>query len=238
MNDPAAVVVRRNFVQSITYSLGSVCFGSLLVAVVKTTRAVLVFLVDRMKFGKKTRCARLAESNPCYAYYSSAVRCSSTLQQLMLTILEYCLRVVEGSLEYFNKYAFCYVGIYGLDFKEASRAVVHMLQERGVTAIVNDEIVDIVLSLGHLVIAIVACGVATIYGYSHRLVKADRIILSSTGFLAGYLVCAVTLKVISSAVATTYVLFAEEPQEFEVVYAYAAYRYLLIICTCAAERES
>jgi uncharacterized membrane protein YgcG len=96
------------------------------------------------------------------------------------------------------------------------RAVVKMFSERGVTAIVNDEIVDVVLSMGHLVIALFCCGVAYIYGYSVHLIKVDRVILANTGFLAGYLVCTVTLKVIASAVATVYVLYAEEPQEFEV----------------------
>ena len=47
----------------------------------------------------------------------------------------------------FNRYAFCYVAIYSLDFQGASKSVVKMFGERGWTALINDDIVDVVLTM-------------------------------------------------------------------------------------------
>ena len=47
----------------------------------------------------------------------------------------------------FNRYAFCYVAIYSLDFQGASKSVMKMFGERGWTALINDDIVDVVLTM-------------------------------------------------------------------------------------------
>ena len=91
-----------------------------------------------------------------------------------------------------------------------------MFRERGVTAIINDEIVEIILTLGNLIVAIFCSAVAYMYGYGVHLNFVDRTVLVGTAFLGGYMICAVTMKVISAAVAPVYVLYAEAPEELQV----------------------
>jgi len=48
-------------------------------------------------------------------------------------------------MEWFNLYAFSYVAIYGNSFIEAAKATFALLKERGITAIINDNLIGGVL---------------------------------------------------------------------------------------------
>lgn len=67
-----------------TTSFGSICFGSLLVAIIQTLRA----LVEAARSDD--------DVEGCAAF--------------MLCLVDCCLRCLEGILEYFNKFAYIYVG--------------------------------------------------------------------------------------------------------------------------------
>lgn len=155
--------------------------GSLLVAILKATRQML-------REARKNRNA-----------------------QIFLCIIECCLSFIESLLEYFNRYAFCYVAIYGMDFKSAGKAVFNLFKSKGWTTIINDDLIDTALSFGCL-----GCGILTGFiGWSYSVgigVSSDyQLVLFICGLIAGYAMSQVTLNVISSAVATVFVCFAENP---------------------------
>merc|ERR1739848_703150 len=82
-----------SFKRAVTYSLGSICFGSLLVAIIKTMRALL----------------------------NSARR--QGRDNIVACIAACLLSCIERLVEYINLYAFSYVATYGMSYCEAARAV-------------------------------------------------------------------------------------------------------------------
>jgi hypothetical protein len=50
-------------------------------------------------------------------------------------------------MEYLNRWAYVYVGIYGYSFTRAGRAVSQLFHQRGFTALINDDLVRIVVRL-------------------------------------------------------------------------------------------
>lgn len=180
-SDFGSTPVFDSFYRAMTTSFGSICLGSLLVAILKATRQML-------REARKNRNA-----------------------QMFLCIIECCLSFIESLLEYFNRYAFCYVAIYGYDFKAAGKAVFDLFRSKGWTTIINDDLIDTALSFGCM-----GCGVLTGFiGWSYSVsigVSSDyQLVLFICGLIAGFAMSQVTLNVISSAVATVFVCFAENP---------------------------
>eukprot|EP01041_Mallomonas_annulata_P006671 gene6671-13506_t len=102
---PHRSVVKKNFKRSLTSSFGSICLGSLLVATVRTLR-IFVDIFRRSFHASSTS--------------TSSVQYVNMLQRYILCVLSYILRILDAGIEYFNKYAFCYVAIYGYSFWDSS----------------------------------------------------------------------------------------------------------------------
>lgn len=93
--------VRASFINAVTTSFGSVCRGSLLVALVKVLRTALHFSAENLRKldGATGRSVRV----------------------FMLQCLERAVAMLERVVRYFNKYAFCYVAMYGYSFLDSSK---------------------------------------------------------------------------------------------------------------------
>jgi hypothetical protein len=55
---------------------------------------------------------------------------------------------VEGMVQYFNRYAYIEIALYGKTYINAAKDTWHLFMDRGVTAIVNDSLVGITLQWG------------------------------------------------------------------------------------------
>ncbi len=66
-------------------------------------------------------------------------------------------------MEYINKWAFCYVGIYGYDFRTSGKAVMTLFKNRGWTAVINDDLTSSALGLGAFGVALITCGAALLF---------------------------------------------------------------------------
>jgi hypothetical protein len=55
---------------------------------------------------------------------------------------------MEALLEYFNHYAFTQVAIYGKDFCTAAKDTWNLVKQRGMDAVINDNLIGNVLSSG------------------------------------------------------------------------------------------
>ena len=96
-------IVLKAIKRSLTTSFGSICFGSLLVAILRLLQVIVHFITEKMK--------RLQTN----------INSTRRLTLFVLSCLSSLLKVLDKSVSYFNRYAFTYVGIYGLDFMSASR---------------------------------------------------------------------------------------------------------------------
>ena len=173
-----------SFSRAMTWSFGSICLGSLLVAILRAIRQML-------REARKNKNA-----------------------QLCLCIIDCLMGIIEELLKIFNRYAFCFVSIYGHDFKTAGRAVFDLFAKLGWTTIINDDHIEMTLNIGSLGVA----GITALLGYLYATVmnmsSEWATIIAIVGGLFGFVMSGVTLSVVSSAVATIFVCFADAPAPF------------------------
>mmetsp|Transcript_50445 Transcript_50445/g.74825 ORF Transcript_50445/g.74825 Transcript_50445/m.74825 type:complete len:473 (+) Transcript_50445:182-1600(+) len=174
--------------RTLTTSFGSICFGSLLVAILQALRQM----------------ANEARNND---------------NGILICIAECILSCLESILEYFNKWAFIYVGLYGYSYLEAGKNVMTLFQNRGWEAVIADDLVGNVLFLISVVVGGVTGGVGILLLHVTDWFPDDTGINSATafgfGFIIGLVVTSILMSTVASAVNTVIVCFAEGPAEFD-----------------------
>jgi hypothetical protein len=115
--------VRESYWRSITTSFGSICLGSLIVAIIQAVKEIL----HSMRDGNDS---------------------------MLMCLAECLLGCIESIVEYFNQWAYVYVGIYGYSFVEAGINVMTLFRNRGWTAIIADVLVDTVLLMVSVAVGI------------------------------------------------------------------------------------
>jgi len=171
-------------IRACTTSFGSVCLGSLLVAIVRTLRT----FAHAAHQGSKNRNAVLA------AIFSRLLTCTDHLAQ------------------YFNVYAFVQVAVHGRTYVEAAKKASDIVEKNGVDALVNDELVGTVLTMGAAVGGL-ACGIMPILvgRGSGALTVSQAWVVFVIGGLLGYTIIMAVMAVVWSSVVTLFVCFAEDP---------------------------
>jgi len=166
-----------------TTSLGSIAFGSLIVAIIKTLRTILRAAMNRG---------------------------SRNWIVLILSWIALCfLGCLDRLAEYFNHYAFCQVAIYGKTYIQAAKATWDLMKHAGLQAIVNDNLIDGVLWMGVLFGAI-GTGFS---GYVLSIFVFHLVnpwISFTIGFTIGFILLILAMQCLDSAVATIFVCFAED----------------------------
>jgi len=169
-----------------TTSFGSVALGSLLVAVVRSLRVLMNLF-----------CKNWSSMPPCL---SLACR--------------YCFVAIEKLTSYFNVYAFVHVALYQRSYFEAARCTCDIVKVAGVDALINDEFVDVALTMGATCGGI-ACGFfPAMIGQAQEdgLSPAQAGVVMVLGSILGYTIIMGVLTVVWSCVVTLFVCFAEDAQ--------------------------
>ena len=176
--------------RALTTSFGSICFGSLLVAVIQALRT-------------------LADNNR-----------GDGEGNMLLCLVSCILSCLEGILEYFNKWAFIYVGLYGYGYMDAGKNVIQLFKSRGWSALIADDLVGRALATLSLVVGLLAGAVGVILATTTDWFDANdgsdgRITSFVLGLIIGLVLTSIALSSIASGVNAVIVLFAEAPAEFE-----------------------
>jgi Plasma-membrane choline transporter len=203
-NGCCSSAVRDSYVRSLTTSFGSICFGSLIVAIIQAVKE----MVHSMR-----------ENG------DSFVACCA----------ECILGCIESLVEYFNKWAYVrdvhafscdcflivqdspayfvqcdYVGLYGMSFIEAGSSVMTLFRNRGWTAIIADMMVDTVLMMVSFGVGAITAVCAVLFGAAVSAGDSSILVIAGVlGFILGYVMSATFFSVVSSAVNTVIVCFAE-----------------------------
>lgn len=186
-----STAILDSFSRATTYSFGSICFGSFLVALVQTLRAM----------------HRIAHENDDCSF--------------LICLIDCILGCIEGILEYLNKWAYVYVGLYGYSYLDAGRNVMTLFQHKGWTTVITDDLADNVLVMVSVAIGLTCGLVGLIMGsvdqnlFSGIGYDNAGVVGFVLGFLVGYLFASIMMSVVGSAVNTVIVCFAEAPAEFE-----------------------
>jgi len=184
--------IQDSFGRATTYSFGSICLGSLVVAVVQALRAIV-------------HNARNNED-----------------AQLLVCIIDCILGCIQNILEYINKWAYVYVGLYGFGYIEAGKNVLELFRSKGWDVIIADDLCDRVLFM-------VSLGVGVFTGLIGLIcVSLDENLLGSfdlgddtaqagffIGLVVGFVFCSILMNVVGGAVNTVIVCYAESPAEFQ-----------------------
>lgn len=120
--------------------------------------------------------------------------------------------MMDQALSYFNRYAYVYVAVYGLDFRSSGRATTDLFRVRGVTALINDQLIYNILTLGCTIIGLISAVVGYGFGLETSMSRLNVILMALYGAFFGFVLALVVSSVIESAVSTIFVCFAEDPQ--------------------------
>lgn len=111
------------------------------------------------------------------------------------------------------------MGLYGYPFVEAGKNVLTLFQSRGWTTIITDNLAQGVLSLVSVAVGLITGLIALVIAQARGMVFGDEVGAYAAAFFIGFVTGAVLtitlLTLVSSAVNTVIVCYAEAPREFE-----------------------
>jgi len=172
-----------------TYSFGSASTGGLLFAFVQALRQIRSWSRTRVKF--------VADAMDCL------------------------LGIILFSFDYVNAWAYVYIGIYGYSYSDAGKNVATMLQRKGWTGVISSELAGNAFIMAKLAVGLFTGFIGLILSvFDHRLLEGIglRQYYDKAGFIigvfVGFMVSSVILAVVSSALNSVIVRFAESPLEF------------------------
>eukprot|EP00979_Chaetoceros_neogracilis_P015669 scaffold6349_cov232-Chaetoceros_neogracile.AAC.5 len=157
-----------------------------------------------------------------YVEASFMAKNNDDIGQFLACCLDCLLSCIESLLEYFNKWAFVYVGVYGYSYCEAGKSVMQLFKDRGWEAVIADDLVGMALFMTSVVVGLLGAGAgvviiaATSWWDAFIEVQGD-----STAKIIAAIIPAHSFLCVSSpplqprSVNTTIVLFADAPAEFE-----------------------
>jgi hypothetical protein len=178
-----SVALTSSWVRSMTYSFGSICLGSLIVAILEVIKRFV---------------------------RSAAKRCG------IIRCIAQCLLVwIERLAEYFNKWAFVYVGLYGYSYMEAGKNVFALFRDRGWTTLISDALVGRMLLmmcfLVGIVNAVLVLILSLVLDHSEPQMAGVSALIA---LIVGIVLAARVFSILISCVDAVIVLYAEAPKEF------------------------
>jgi len=148
--------VFMSWVRAVTYNFGSICFGSIFVAILESIQSIIKSLRD-----------------------------DDLDDNVLFCCLDCCLGFMARITACFNQWAFVFVSIYGYNFAEAGWNATRLFRTRGWTTIITDNLADSVLFIMSLGVGQITGAVAVITARMLELHLGDVIPLS-LGALIGF----------------------------------------------------
>eukprot|EP00094_Tigriopus_californicus_P004803 TCALIF_04623-PA protein Name:"Similar to SLC44A5 Choline transporter-like protein 5 (Macaca fascicularis)" AED:0.13 eAED:0.13 QI:715/0.81/0.91/1/0.63/0.75/12/74/636 len=146
-NLPSAPLT-RSFGRTFRYHLGTLAFGSLIIAIIRMIRLVIEFIEQKMKEHR--------QDNP--------------LVKAILCMCRCCFWCLETFMKFINRNAYIMTAIYGRNFCWSAKEAFSLLMRNIARVAVLDKITDFLLLLGKLVI-VGTMGVLSFYIFSGRIDK-------------------------------------------------------------------
>ncbi|KAI0051819.1 hypothetical protein FA95DRAFT_1602318 [Auriscalpium vulgare] len=115
------------FLRASTLSLGSIAFGSLIVTILEIIRLLL----------RAVQNAGSDDNSGIGAVVAVLACCADCL-----------VGCIEGMVQYFNRYAYIEIALYGKPYIRAAKDTWRLFKDRGIDALVNDSLVSMTLTWG------------------------------------------------------------------------------------------
>lgn len=176
--------------RALTYCFGSICFGSLIVAFIQLVRQLINIVRSQFVDSFAGQCA--------------------------LIIVDFIVRFIDWLVQYFNRYAYSYVALYGKPYIRSAKDTFDLFRFKGMDALVNDMFINVALNFYSLFVAYLSSLLAYLYlkftkpGYNSDGNYYAPIVAFT--FLISMQITSVTLSVIGSGVATFFVCLSKDPE--------------------------
>lgn len=132
-----AMPVLASFKRTMTYHMGSLAFGALIIAIIQTIRAVLAYIQNYCKRNK-----------------------ASTMVKAVLACLQCCFACMESMMKFLNTNAYIEIAVYGYSFCEAARTAFSLLMRNAIRLVVLDKVGDFLFFLGKMFITLLTSLIA------------------------------------------------------------------------------
>jgi len=177
------------FGRASTLSLGSIAFGSLIVTILEFIRLVLRSIADQNG--------------------------GDGVMQILACCAACFIGCLENLVEYFNRYAYIEIALYGKPYIEAAKDTWRLFRDRGITLIVNDSLVNMVLTWGAYAIGLLSVLFAYIYLLVNPKFNAGgdyTVVVLLFAFLVGLQSSLTLTSALEAGVSTIFVGLGEDPQ--------------------------
>ncbi|KAG5518543.1 hypothetical protein PMAC_002939 [Pneumocystis sp. 'macacae'] len=179
-----------SFRRAITYSFGSVCFGSLLASIIQILRDIF----ESMMYDRSSSGDILGTIISCFA-------------SCIVSLLDWLI-------QYFNHYCYAQIALYGKKYLKAAKDTWNMFKRSGVTALINDCLIDNVLSFGALFVACVSAFLSFLYlkftNPQYNNTGSYNLVVIFVSFFISYHICNTVVIAIRSGVAALFVGVSED----------------------------
>lgn len=133
-------------------------------------------------------------------------------------ILTPFLPSAEWLVEWFNRYAYINIALYGNAYIKAAKETWRLMADRGIDALVNDSLVNIVFTCGAFVIGLLT----SLFAFVYEKLTNPQYLQNDSGYFSIILLVSFGLGLniamavgsgsIASGVSTFFVALAEDPQ--------------------------
>ncbi|TFK75449.1 DUF580-domain-containing protein [Pluteus cervinus] len=180
------------FGRASTVSLGSIAFGSLIVTILETIRILLRAIENNAS----------VDGHPVEAILAC---CAGLL-----------VGFIENLVEYFNRYAYIQIALFGKSYIPAAKDTWRMFKDRGLTVLVNDSLIGMTMIWGAYA---VGC-LSSLFAYLYLRITAPSYNASGDytvpvvlfAFLIGLQCCLTMTSSIEAGVSTIFVGLGTDPQ--------------------------
>ncbi|KAI5642450.1 plasma-membrane choline transporter domain-containing protein [Phthorimaea operculella] len=177
----------------LVYHLGTVAFGSLIIAIVRVIRVILEYIDHKLK------------------------KFDNPLTRCILCCCKCCFWCLENFIKFINKNAYIMCAVHGKNFCASARDAFSLLMRNIVRVVVLDKVMDFIFFLSKLLISI-GVGFAVYYlmqwNYVYEITSGERLNYSYVPAVilavATYLVSTIFFNVYAMAVDTLFLCFLED----------------------------
>ncbi|KAF3480907.1 protein PNS1 [Arthroderma uncinatum] len=180
--------------RALTYSFGSICFGSLLLAIIQFLRHLCSI----------ARSQSMQEGGV-----------GGMIGYIVFCILGCLIGLLEWLAQFFNRYAFCHIALFGKAYIPAAKDTWKMIKDRGFDALINDCLIGPVLSFGALFVAYACALLAYLYllftNPSYNSGGQYTVFVVAFSFLIGFQIANIFTTPLSSGIDAIFVAAAWSP---------------------------
>ncbi|KAL8999896.1 MAG: hypothetical protein Q9169_001302 [Polycauliona sp. 2 TL-2023] len=183
---------RGAFRRSMTYSFGSISFGSLVVALINMLRQAVSIAQHQEAAG------------------------GNMVASMAFCCLGCIIGLIDWAVQFINRYAFSHIALYGKAYIPAAKDTWTMMKNRGIDALINDCLISPVLTMGSTFVAYLCTLLAFLYleftDPPYNEGGKFTPVVMAFAFLIGLQVCQIFMTPIGSGVDTIFVASAWDPE--------------------------